>query len=198
MPTCYLVFVTPLTVAAACVCALISATVSAQVRVQAIDGTPADALAAPAGTKAIVFLFTSTDCPISNRYAPEVRRVVSTYASQGVVFRLVYPNPAEQAPAIRAHIAAFGYGDAMQPLRDPKLSLVKYVKATVTPEAAVVVGSRVAYVGRIDDRYVDLGLERPAPTTHDLADAIAAVLAGRPVTHPATTAVGCFIADFAR
>ena len=118
-------------------CILACATVaSAQVRVQTIDGTPADALAAPAGTKAIVFLFTSTDCPISNRYAPEVRRVVSTYASQGVVFRLVYPNPAEQAPAIREHIAAFGYGDAMQPLRDPKLALVKYVKATVTPEAA--------------------------------------------------------------
>jgi hypothetical protein len=197
MPTCYRVIVTRMAVAA-CVCALISATVSAQVKVQTIDGAPADALAAPAGTKAIVFLFTSTDCPISNRYAPEVRRVVSTYASQGVVFRLVYPNPSEQAPAIRDHIAAFGYGDAMQPLRDPTLSLVKYVKARVTPEAAVVVGNRVAYVGRIDDRYVDLGLERPAPTTHDLADAIAAVLAGRPVAHPTTQAVGCFIADFAR
>jgi hypothetical protein len=181
------------------VCAIaLAAPAVAQVRVQTIDGTPADALAAPAGTKAIVFLFTSTDCPISNRYAPEVRRVVSTYASQGVVFRLVYPNPAEQAPAIREHIAAFGYGDAMLPLRDPTLALVKYVKATVTPEAAVVVGNRVVYVGRIDDRYVDLGLERPAPTTHDLADAIAAILAGRPVAHPTTQAVGCFIADFAR
>jgi hypothetical protein len=183
--------------AAACAAAL-ATSVSAQVRVQTIDGAPADALAAPAGTKAIVFLFTSTDCPISNRYAPEVRRIVSTFASQGVAFRLVYPNPAEQGPAIREHIAAFGYGDAMQPLRDPQLALVKYVKATVTPEAAVVVGTRVAYVGRIDDRYVDLGLERPAPTTHDLSEAIAAVLAGRPVAHPTRQAVGCFIADFAR
>src|SRR4030095_11213781 len=109
MPTCYLVFVTRLAVAAACVCALISATASAQVRVQAIDGTPADALAAPPGTKAIVFLFTSTDCPISNRYAPEVRRVVSTYASQGVVFRLLYRNSAAQAPAIREKLAPLGY-----------------------------------------------------------------------------------------
>jgi hypothetical protein len=185
-------------IALAALAIALAAPAHAQVRVQTIDGAPADALAAPPGTKAIVFLFTSTDCPISNRYAPEVRRVVSTYASQGVAFRLVYPNPAEQAPAIREHIAAFGYGDAMLPLRDPTLALVKYVKARVTPEAAVVVGNRVAYVGRIDDRYVDLGLERPAPTTHDLADAIAAVLAGRPVAHPTTTAVGCFIADFAR
>jgi hypothetical protein len=75
---------------------------------------------------------------------------------------------------------------------------VKFVKATVTPEAAVVVGNRVAYRGRIDDRYVDLGLERPKATTHDLADAVSAVLAGRPIANPTTQAVGCFIADFAR
>ena len=170
----------------------------AQVRVQTIDGAPIDALAVPPGIKAQVFLFTSTDCPISNRYAPEVRRIVSTFASQGVAFLLVYPNPAEEASAIREHIAAFGYGDALQPLRDPTLALVKFVKATVTPEAAVVVGKRVAYRGRIDDRYVDLGLERPKATTHDLADAVSAVLAGRPIAHPTTQAVGCFIADFAR
>lgn len=169
-----------------------------QVRVQTIGGEGVDALAAPVGTKALVFLFTSTDCPISNRYAPEVRRIVSAFAARGVVFRLVYPNPAEQAPAIRAHMASFGYDGAFQALRDPMLALVKHVKATVTPEAAVVAGGRVAYVGRIDDRYVDLGLERPAPTTHDLADALAAVLAGKPVARPTTQAVGCFIADFAR
>ena len=169
-----------------------------EVRLQTLDGASIDALAAPAGAKAIVFLFTSTDCPISNRYAPEVRRIVSTFTDRGVVFRLVYPDPAEQAAAIRAHMAAFGYEGSLQALRDPKLALVKYVHATVTPEAAVVVDGRVAYRGRIDDRYVDLGLERPAPTTHDLADALTAVLGGRPVAHPATQAVGCFIADFAR
>ena len=170
----------------------------APVRVQTIDGVSVDALAAPSGTKAIVFVFTSTDCPISNRYAPELKRIVDTFAPQGVAFRLVYPNPAEQAAAIREHVAAFSYGDVMQPLRDPALALVKFVKATVTPEAAVVVGDRVVYRGRIDDRYVDLGLERPKPTVHDLADALSAVLAGRPVAHPTTQAVGCFIADFTR
>ena len=170
----------------------------AQVRVQSIDGVSVDALSAPSNTKAIVFLFTSTDCPISNRYAPEVRRIVSMFARQGVVFRFVYPTPSEQAAAIREHMSAFGYDGSFEPLRDPALALVKYVKATVTPEAAVVAGGRVAYIGRIDDRHVDLGLERPAATTHDLADALTAVLAGRPVARPTTQAVGCFIADFAR
>jgi hypothetical protein len=169
-----------------------------EVPVLTLDGAPVDALAAPPGTKAIVFVFTSTDCPISNRYAPELRRIVTAFGQRGVAFRLVYPNPAEQPSAIREHVAAFGYEGVIQPLRDPKLALVKFVKATVTPEAAVVAGGRVVYHGRIDDRYVDLGLERPSATTHDLADALTAVLAGRPVAHPTTQAVGCFIADFAR
>jgi hypothetical protein len=168
------------------------------VLVQTLAGVPVDALRAPAGTKAIVFLFTSTDCPISNRYAPEVQRVVSEFAGKGVVFRLVYPNPADEAAAIHEHMTAFSYAGAMEALRDPRHVLVKFTKATVTPEAVVVAAGRVVYRGRIDDRYVEIGLERPAPTQHDLADALAAVVAGKRVPRAATQAVGCFIADFAR
>ena len=168
------------------------------VLVQSLAGASVDALQAPAGTKAIVFLFTSTDCPISNRYAPEVQRVVSEFSGKGVVFKLVYPNPADEAAAIHEHMTAFSYAGAMEALRDPAHALVKFTKAAVTPEAVIVADGRVVYRGRIDDRYVDLGIERPAPTQHDLADALAAVLAGKRVPHPSTQAVGCFIADFAR
>jgi ribosomal protein L35AE/L33A len=168
------------------------------VLVQSLGGAPVDALEAPAGTKAIVFLFTSTDCPISNRYAPEVRRLVEKFGTEGVVFRLVYPASGDTEAAIREHMAAFSYKGAADALRDPKLALVKYVGATITPEAAVYAGGRVVYRGRIDDRYVDLGVERPAARTHDLADAIAAAVAGKPVAHATTQAVGCFIADLAR
>lgn len=168
------------------------------VLVQSLTGTSVDALQAPVGTKAIVFLFTSTDCPISNRYAPEVQRVVSDFTPKGVVFRLVYPNPADEAPAIHEHMTAFSYAGAMEALRDPAHALVKFTKASVTPEAVVVANGRVVYRGRIDDRYVELGVERPSATQHDLADALAAILAGKRVPHATTQAVGCFIADFAR
>ncbi|MBI3403754.1 MAG: hypothetical protein HY048_20265 [Acidobacteria bacterium] len=176
-----------------------SAHAAPQVRVLAVNGgQKVDPLAAPAGIKAIVFLFTSTDCPISNRYAPEVRRLATTFGPKGVTFRLVYPNPAETAAAIREHMTAFAYAGVAQAFRDPTLDLVKFAGATITPEAAVVAAGRVVYRGRIDDRYVDLGLERPAATTHDLGDAIEAILTGQPVRHPTTQAVGCYIADFAR
>jgi len=168
------------------------------VRVENLAGAAVDPLAAPRGVKAIVFLFTSTDCPISNRYAPELRRLAGLFGPKGVMFRLVYPNPAEGAAAIRAHIVDFAYAGASEALRDPKHALVTFTGATITPEAAVYAGGRVQYRGRIDNRFVDFGVDRPAATEHDLHDAIAAILAGTPVAHPETQAVGCYIADFAR
>ena len=168
------------------------------VLVQALSGAPIDALQAPAGTTAVVFLFTSTDCPISNRYAPEVRRIAEAFGSKGVVFRLVYPSPADDAKAIREHMAAYAYEGVVEAVRDPTQALVKFAGATITPEVAVVTGGRVAYRGRIDDRFVDLGRERPAPTRRDLFDALTAIVAGKPAPHATTQAVGCFISDLTR
>lgn len=168
------------------------------VLVQTLAGAPVDALQALPGTKAIVFLFTSTDCPVSNRYAPEVRRLANEFRARGVVFRLVYPSPAEDANAIREHMAAYAYAGAFEPLRDTKLSLAKLAGATITPEAAVFVEGRLVYRGRIDDRFVDLGRERPSPTRRDLFDALTAIVAGKPVPQATTQAVGCYISDLAR
>jgi len=181
-----------------CVLSAIAAAAPAQIRVESLDGAAVDPFDAPAGTKAIVFLFTSTDCPISNRYAPEVRRIATQFGPQRVVFRLIYPNPADKREAIVEHRTSFAYAGATQALRDPKHALVKHAGVTVTPEAAVYAGGRLVYHGRIDDRYVDLGLERAAATVHDLNDVLTAVLAGQPVEHPATQAVGCYISDFTR
>lgn len=178
--------------------ALLALAATGPVRVLDLENRAIDPFQADPGIKAIVFLFTSTDCPISNRYAPEVRRIVEKYASQGVVFRLVYPGPNETVSAIREHMAAFSYEGTIEAVRDPRLALVKLIGATITPEAAVYTGGRVVYRGRIDDRYVDLGLERPSATMHDLADAIGAAITGKPIAHATTQAVGCFIADLAR
>jgi len=165
--------------------------------VQTLDGAPLDALRAIPGTKAIVYLFTTVDCPVSNRYAPEIQRLQQRFRRSGVVFRLVYPGHSDRDVDIREHMKQFGLGD-FEAVRDPDLALVKFTGATITPEAAVVVGGKLVYHGRIDDRFVELGVERPAPTTHDLADALTAVLAGRPVTRATAPAVGCYIADLTR
>jgi len=55
-------------------------------------------------------------------------------------------------------------------------------------------GPRMVYRGRIDDRYVDFGRSRPAPTTRDLRAVLQALAAGSTLTPRTTPAVGCFIA----
>ena len=141
-----------------------------------------------------VLVFISTDCPISNRYAPEITRLHAEFATKGVRFRLVYPNPLDDEAAIDKHIAAYGYPHVA--VRDRAHELVKKTGATITPEAVVLDGrEQVVYRGRIDDRFVELGRERTSPTTRDLRNAITAALAGRRVSPSRTQAVGCFIAD---
>jgi hypothetical protein len=146
---------------------------------------------------AVAFLFVSVDCPISNRYAPEIRRLHDQFVARGVSFRLVYPNPAESAEMIRKHLKEYDLPPVA--LRDPKQELAKFVSASITPEAAVFDRQRArVYLGRIDDRYVSLGVQRPAATQHDLEDALTDTIAGRRVHEATTQAVGCFIADFSR
>jgi hypothetical protein len=142
-----------------------------------------------------VFVFTRTDCPISNRYAPAVRRLHEKYAAQGIQFSLVYPNPVEPPAAIRRHLTDYSY--PMRALRDPRHELVQVAGVTITPEAAVFdPRGRLLYRGRIDDRYVSLGVERPVATKHDLDEALTDIAAGRTPRQSTAQAVGCFIADF--
>ncbi len=166
--------------------------------VQLLDlaGRPVEPVAEDTA-KATVFLFVRADCPISNRYTPEVRRLVQRFASQRVAFKLVYVDPTEPSQEIREHIREYGY--RMTALRDNEHALVKMTGAKVTPEVAVFVpghsGARMVYRGRIDDQYVDFGKTRPAPTTHDLEDILQAIVQGKTVATQTTHAVGCFIQD---
>ena len=145
----------------------------------------------------MVLIFLSTDCPVSNRYAPEIQRLYTEFAPKGVRFQLVYPNPADDRAAIDRHLGEYGYPSIG--VADPNHALVKTARATITPEAAVFdKANRLVYIGRIDDRFVELGRERPAATTRDLRDALNAALAGRTVSPARTQAVGCFIADMVR
>ena len=152
---------------------------------------------ADSGAKAVVFIFTRADCPISNRYAPEVRRLSASFASEKVKFWLVYPDADAPPDAIRRHIKEYNYN--CEALRDPRHELVKATGVSVTPEAAVFVfnrsGARLIYRGRIDDQYVAFGKRRPAPTVRDLEDVLTAIVKGEAVKFKNAPAVGCYISD---
>jgi hypothetical protein len=142
--------------------------------------------------EAVAFLFVGVDCPISNGYAPELNRIVAEFAKQGIDFYMVYPDADSTANAVRKH--AHDYGYTAPAVLDPQHQLAKRFGATVTPEAAVVgPNGTMLYHGRIDDLYADLGKQRFAATTHDLREALDAIVHHRPVAQPITKAIGCEI-----
>jgi hypothetical protein len=151
-------------------------------------------LAGP-GVRVVVLFFAASDCPISNRYVPEIKRLNQEFTKQGVRFWWVYPNADDTAQVVAGHNHEYAItGDT---ILDPKQTLVELADAKVTPEVAVFLvegnGLREVYHGRIDDHYIALGQERPRAGQHDLEAAIAAALSNKPIPQPGGPPVGCSI-----
>jgi hypothetical protein len=165
--------------------------VAALIELEAADGTSVRPF--EAGKSAVhVFLFLSNECPIANRYAPEFRRIQAANRDRGVRFWFVHPFADESRAAVAKHAREYSLPGTV--LLDPGQRLTRMLGATVTPEAAVVDREyRLAYRGRIDDRFPQFGRERARATRLDLREALDAVLAGRPVAEPRTRAIGCSI-----
>jgi len=157
-----------------------------------LDGRPADPVKSSSG-KISVLIFVRTDCPVSSRYAPVIQQI-SEHNLTETNFFLVFPDKSESAVSIRKYVHDFGY--RMPALRDPSHVLVKRSQAQFTPEAAVFDRKGwLVYHGRIDNLYETFGRARPAPTTHELEDAIQSALAGRSPAAKEVAGVGCYISD---
>jgi hypothetical protein len=159
-----------------------------------LDGKPFDLQKSSEG-RVHVALFTRSDCPVSNQLAPEIRTLFEILHPQGVDFYLVYVDPNEKPEAIREHLRQYEY--PCTGLRDPEHTLVAQTGATVTPEAVVFDHDwHLAYRGRINNEYVEIGKSRTTSVEHDLQEAIEATLAGRTVPKAVSRhAVGCYIGD---
>jgi hypothetical protein len=166
-----------------------------------IDGNDVTSLAAP-GTKYIAAIFVATDCPISNRYLPLLTRLSKQFAPRSVRLWLVYPNLGDTLAAVRAHQSQYPAAASLPQLIAPDPGFLDHAQVHVTPEAAIfhydasavsLMSQPVLWHGRIDDRYLTFGTQRPAASRHDLADALNAALGGRQPAAPAAPPVGCAI-----
>jgi thiol-disulfide isomerase/thioredoxin len=145
--------------------------------------------------KANVLFFVSSDCPVSNSYAPEIQRLCREFGPKGASCSLFYEDVDIKAPAVRKHLGEFGYKSIPVAI-DAERKVAKAAKADVTPEAVVVdAKGEIRYRGRIDNFYADLGKPRQQVTSRDLSDALNAVIAGKRVPNPETPTLGCFIVD---
>ncbi|MCX7701911.1 MAG: hypothetical protein N2039_13615 [Gemmataceae bacterium] len=105
---------------------------------------------------------------------------------------LVYADADLDMESAQRHAKEYKY--ICPTVLDPEMSLARWVGATIRPEAAVLTPKgQLLYRGRINDLYAEVGKKRPRPTTHDLKDAIQAVIEGKEIRVPRTRAVGCDI-----
>ncbi len=168
-------------------------------RATTLDGKALDLLGEE--SKAVVaFVFVAVECPISNRFAPEVNRIYKDFSGDDFQMWSIYTDDFFTTEEIQGHRSDYGY--LLPSLTDFDRNLARYCGATVTPEAVVFVreeaGSyRMVYRGRVNDQYVDFGRWRPKPTKHDLRDVLESLRngeAGR-FEFRATKAIGCYIGE---
>lgn len=144
------------------------------------------------GRKAILLFFVTIDCPIGNSYVPEMNRIQDAYGPQGVAVYAVQADPGVTEPAVAKYAKDYQYGFPL--LLDPDQVLVRHVNATVTPQAAILYpDGRAVYLGRIDNRVVDFGKNRPQATQSDARSILDAVLSGKLVPYSTTKSIGCAI-----
>lgn len=143
------------------------------------------------GRTGTVLLFMEPTCPIARDYQPTLKRMQKSLQQNDVMILGVIVNPnfsAEEAKAWKKE-----YKITYPVTIDRTHTLVRKYGAKISPECVLLDRKgTVRYQGRIDDRFPELGTQRE-PKTHELADAIASIIAGSEVKVKSMPAVGCVI-----
>jgi hypothetical protein len=157
--------------------------------VKAIDGRTIPLVPSTGGATAVVFY--STECPISNAYSPHLKTIAESQPnSSGFSMVGVCVDPDLSNDDITKHAQEFGLKFPITADRNGAIAAGFGIK--VTPEAVVVDDAgKVRYHGRIDDTYAARGKRKANPSTNELKEAIAAVLAGKDVAIENVEAIGC-------
>jgi peroxiredoxin len=144
-------------------------------------------LAANKGSAATVVIFVATRCPVSNAYNERMSKLAAEYRAEGVSFVGINANRQEDAAEVAAHAREHGFTFPIY--KDPGNVRADELAAQVTPEVFLFDASwTLRYHGRIDDSRDESGVQ-----THDLHDALEAVLAGKQPAVTETKAFGCTI-----
>ena len=142
--------------------------------------------------KAVVVVFLGTACPVSNGQLIELTRLHKDYADKGVQFLGINSNQQDKRADVAKH--AKEREIPFPVLKDEGAKVADLFHAERTPEVFLLdEKSTIRYRGRISDQF-GVDVKKLQPTVRELADAIDAVLAGKPVTVSETIAPGCKIA----
>lgn len=139
----------------------------------------------PPGISAYVFI--NTACPVCLKY----QGVFKQYATADPPVYFVFPGRQDSAA-----IGDYATYDSLQADRivlDPAYRLCRRLKAEITPQVVLLSGGRIVYSGLLDNRFPDIGSERPAATVNYLNNALISLQKNGSVPIKYTRPVGCFI-----
>lgn len=139
------------------------------------------------GEKGTVFIFVSTQCPVSNAYNERMEKLAQDYKARGVSVVGINANSTESADDVKAHAAQNNL--TFMILKDKGNKVADQLGATNTPEVFFLdAGGKLVYRGRIDN-----ARNSKSVSANDLRDAIDATLDGKPVANSFVRAFGCSI-----
>jgi len=134
-----------------------------------------------------VFIFLSTECPISNGFLKTLNALQERFAERTVDFYGVLADSSVTRQQAVNHFSEFKV--VFPILFDASGLLLRSLKPTHVPEAFVLDGrGQLIYRGAIDNSWEALGRRRPRAEQEFLADAISAALSQKPLAP-----VGCLI-----
>lgn len=162
-------------------------------RLKNIDGKTVSSDDLAKGSKALAVIFSCNHCPYVQAWEDRMIALGKTYPPKGAVFVLINANdPRKYAedgfPEMVKRAKAKGY--PFPYLHDETQEIARAYGATRTPEVFLFDSQGLLrYHGRIDDNY-----ENPeAVRSHDLREALEAVLTGRTPATAETPPAGCTI-----
>jgi peroxiredoxin len=141
--------------------------------------------------KAIVLMTQGNGCPIVRLSMPGLRDIRDRYRAHGVEVLLINSNLQDTAQSIKAEAQEFEFN--LPILIDGSQTVGEALGVNRTAEVFVIDPKswKVVYHGPVDDR---LGYEAQRPANqHYLADALDAILAGKPVAVANVMSPGCLI-----
>jgi peroxiredoxin len=142
--------------------------------------------------KAIAIVFLSFECPVSKSYSEPLSEIAKEFEKFGVTLWGLTTNEDDTRADIAKQAKKFAL--AFPVFKDERLRAAEALKADITPELFVLDGNFVLrYRGRIDNMYSERLKKHAQVTEHNLRQTLAELVTGRPVSVPATRAVGCTI-----
>lgn len=141
--------------------------------------------------RALVFVFTTTQCPLVRKTIPKLSALEREWTPRGVQFVAINVGPQDTLRGMAAQAIEL---EAVFPfVKDIDQSCIRAMGVDRTPAVVILDDQRrIVYRGRVDDQ-LRLGGERPAPTRADLARALSDLLEGRPIEVAETPVDGCLI-----